>query len=137
MPYRAGRRWMTLVSYLLFIAAGVVSFLNPLASFTATLSSWLVVVWSFVLLAGGTLGVVGVIRRSPGLEFAGLPWQTAAIAVAGVVFIWRGVLGGTPPGTGWGTVVVGMLMLALAAKLLARWFDIGSLVRGRRRDGGR
>jgi hypothetical protein len=133
MPYRGGRRWMSLVAYVLFVAAGVLSFISPLTSFLSTLSFWLVIVWSFVLFAGGILGVIGVLRKSPALEFAALPWQTAAVAVAGVVFVARGWSGATP--SAWGTIVVGMLMLALASKLLARWFDIGSLVRGRRRDG--
>lgn len=135
MPYRGGRRWMSLTAYVLFVAAGVLSLISPLASFTSTLSLWLVVAWSFVLFAGGTLGVIGVIKRDPALEFAGLPWQTAAVTVAGVVFIARGLSGATA--STWGTIVVGMLMLALASKLLARWFDIGALVRGRRRDGKR
>ena len=133
MPYRGGRRWMSLLAYILFVATGVVSFISPLTSFTATLDTWLVWTWSFVLFAGGTLGVIGVIRKDPAIEFAGLPWQVAAISVAGVVFIARGLSGAAA--SVWGTIAVGMLMLALASKLLARWFDIGSLVRGRRRDG--
>lgn len=132
MPYRGGRRWMSLVAYVLFIAAGVMSAASPLTTFTATLSGWLVWVWSFVLFAGGILGVIGIVRRDPALEFAALPWQTAAVAVAGVVFIFRGIAHSS-----WGGIVVGMLMLALSSKLLARWFDIGFLVRGRRRDGKR
>lgn len=135
MPYRGGRRWMSLVAYILFVAAGILSAFSPLTSFLTTLATWLVFAWSFVLFAGGILGVIGVLRRDPALEFAGLPWQTAAVAAAGVVFVWRGLSG--LPGTTWGTVVVGMLMLALASKLLARWFDIGLLVRGRRQDGRR
>lgn len=135
MPYRGGRRWLSLAAYVLFVAAGVLSIISPLSSFTVTLSAWLVWAWSFVLLTGGILGVIGVAKQSPALEFAALPQQTAAVAVAGVVFIWRGL--SRLPGTTWGTVVVGMLLLALASKLLARWFDIGFLVRGRRRDGKR
>lgn len=133
MPYRAGRRWMSLIAYLLFIASGVLSAVSPLTSFTSALVIWLVFAWSFALLAGGTLGVIGVVKQSPALEFAGLPLQFTAVAVAGVVFIGRGMSGATA--SAWGTIVVGMLMLALASKLLARWFDIGSLVRGRGRDG--
>lgn len=133
MPYHGGRRWMSLTAYVLFVASGVLSIVSPLASFTSTLTLWLVFAWSFALLAGGTLGVVGVLKRDPALEFAGLPWQMAAVSVAGVVFIARGLSGATA--TTWGTIVVGMLMLALASQLLARWFDIGALVRGRRQDG--
>lgn len=135
MPYRRGRRWMSLTAYALFVASGVLSFISPLTSFTASLAVWLVWAWSFVLFTGGTLGVIGVVKRDPALEFAGLPWQVAAVSIAGVVFISRGVSGATA--SAWGTIVVGMLMLALASKLLARWFDIGYLVRGRRRDGKR
>jgi len=135
MPYRGGRRWMSLLAYVLFVGSGVLSAISPLTSFTATLATSLVWAWSSVLFVGGILGVIGVFKRDPAVEFAGLPWQIAAISVAGVVFIARGVSGAST--ATWGTIVVGMLMLALAAKLLARWFDIGSLVRGRRQDGRR
>src|ERR1043166_5423640 len=95
MPYRGGRRWMSLTAYALFVVSGVLSFLSPLTSFTATLQTWLIVAWSFALFAGGILGVIGVMKRDAALEFAGLPWQIAAVAVAGVVFISRGVSGAT------------------------------------------
>lgn len=133
MPYRGGRRWMSLVAYLLFASAGVLSAISPLTSFTATVALWLVLAWSFALTIGGLLGVAGILKRDPALEFAALPLQVASVMVAGVVFIARGVAGATT--SAWGAIVVGMLMLALASKLLARWFDIGYLVRGRRQNG--
>lgn len=135
MPYRGGKRWMSLSAYLLFCAAGVLSAISPITSFRDSVSLWLTFGWSFVLFAGGTLGVIGIVRKDPAIEFAGLPWQTAAVTAFGVVLIYRGLSGATT--STWGAIVVGMLMLALASKLLARWFDIGLLVRGRRQGGKR
>jgi hypothetical protein len=135
--YRRGRRWTSAAAYTLFIGVGFVTFIAPLTSFTATLQGWLTFIWSLTLVVGGTLGVAGVVAKRPGLEFGGLPVLAASITVFGVVLIARGLSGASA--SVWGTVLVGMLMLALALKLLARFLDIGFLVRAdsRRQDGSK
>lgn len=136
LPYRGGRRWLSFICYSLFCMVGVTSAFYPLGSFTSSTSQIITYGWSAVLSIGGLLGLVGVLKRSPALEFAGIPVQVSAISVFGIVLVWRGIVG-TNVNSQWGAIVVGMLMLALAAKLLARWFDIGYSVRmgSRRQDG--
>lgn len=135
MPYRGGRRWFSLASYLMFVGVGVISFISPLPTFTNMVSAVITVSWSVVIVLGGVLGIIGIVQRSPSFEYAGLPLQFTATGVFGVVLIYRAFSGITT--SVWGTSVVGMLMMALTFKLLARWFEVGWSVRKFSRRTGR
>jgi membrane-bound ClpP family serine protease len=95
------------------------------------------IAWSSVLTLGGLLGAIGIVKRMPSLEYAALPLQFVAVAAFGILLLVRTFFGVTS--SVWGTLVVGMLMLALTFKLLARWFEIGWIVRSNdsRRQGGK
>lgn len=133
--YAPTRRWVSGSAYALFVLVGLITFAFPLTTITSVTAFWVTIVWSLALVVGGTLCVMGAIRRREGYEFVGLPVLSSAVCVFGIVLIGRGMLGATT--SVWGAILVGMLMLALSLKLLARWLDIGALVRAlsRRTDG--
>jgi hypothetical protein len=137
MPYRGGRRWFSLAAYTMFVGVGIASMVSPIPTFTSTVSMVITIAWSSVLTLGGLLGAIGIVKRMPSLEYAALPLQFVAVAAFGILLLVRTFFGVTS--SVWGTLVVGMLMLALTFKLLARWFEIGWIVRSNdsRRQGGK
>jgi hypothetical protein len=132
MPEAPGRRWLSLFAYTMFVGVGVTSLISPLVTFTSTVTLTLTYVWSAVTALGGLLGSYGILKKSPLMEFYGLPLQWTCTILFGVSAFVRGITLGQ-----WGSLVVGMLMFALTAKLLGRWWDIARLIRAleRRRDG--
>lgn len=125
------RRWLSLVAYFMFIGVGVASVISPLVTFTSTVTLTITYCWSAVTALGGIFGVWGIIRKSPLLEFYGLPLQFTCTLLFALASFVRGV-----SMSQWGSLVVGMLLFALTAKLLARWWDIARLIKlmERRRD---
>jgi hypothetical protein len=125
------RRWLSFFTYLMFVGVGVTSTITPLVTFTSSTSLVITYLWSGITAFGGLLGCWGIIKKSPLMEFYGLPLQFSCIAVFGMVALVRGV-----QIQQWGSIAVGMMMLALTAKLLARWWDIARLIKmlERRRD---
>lgn len=114
-PHRAAR----VVAYSLFALAGAAAMVWPSPT-VATATGWLVYVWAIWLGVGGLAAAIGAITDRWIGEYAGLPLLFSAFGVYAIVILSAQRL----------TSLAGAFALgAIAAKLIARWQDIGEVRR--------
>lgn len=122
---RLRNRWVWLLTYMFFAAAGLGAIFIPPTSVREESSQIATLVWACFLLAGGLLGASDIITGRHFGEVTGLPLLAASVLILGVVLIYRTFTG---DGTR-GAAVVGCLACALFALLLARVVEVVRLIR--------
>lgn len=118
------RGWVLAV-YLLYSITGISTFVYPSPVFQeATRNPILLYVWSLMMLSGGLLSLISVVKGGYLLELVGLSLLTTATVAYAASLLFRG--GCTP------TPYAGMYVLITALLLINRLSDVLRLLRAAR-----
>lgn len=126
-------RWVMIVFYLFFIAAGIMIFAVPSHAIRVEVPTWSRYIWAAFFIVGGLLCTFGVFLKNTVGGVIGLPLLSSASALYGVSLCLQYEMGHDGA-----YLVVGTLLIGLALSLLDRWVGTREVFRAIQgaRDGG-
>lgn len=125
LSHRLRLRWPYLLMYCCLTATGVIVGLSPSDAVREQLRAFLLV-WVIFFILGGVSSALGVVGKSWLGEAFGLPLLSSALAIYGIILIWRySVEVNASPAF----LAFGLLLLGFGLGLYARWQEVMKLLR--------